>query len=195
MDQKKLVALTAGLTSKPDKSSKETHFWKRFIFLLPHAHPYPRFLSFTGSLWLIVISIAVVAVHAVVTEQYGNIKGNFSKATLDLSQSDLTYAIWHGFLYANLLAIIKSLMYLLQYLIQAQVRSKLIPYLHELYLTPELVYYKLNQFESKPINADQRLTQDTSMFAQDWAEVIWKSIDTPVELVYYTVVFTCIQMW
>ena len=58
---------------------------------------------------------------------------------------------------------------------------------HKKYLSKDLVYYKLNQFETVPVNADQRLTHDIAMFAADWAEVISKSLDTPVQLIYYNI--------
>ena len=111
--------------TEPDKTAKDTHFWTRFMRIIRIAHPYPRFASITGSLWLIVLTAGAIAIHTLVTSEYGLIKGNFAKATADTKREDLIHAIWHGILYALLLSLMKSVMFLLQYLIQAQVRSNL----------------------------------------------------------------------
>ncbi|KAK2962608.1 putative ABC transporter D family member 2 [Blattamonas nauphoetae] len=178
---------------REQQAKQQTHvepkmrFWKRFFRILRMAHPSPRFFSFRGSLLLPLIIAALVGLYTLVLNENGLIRGNFSKAIGDLNPGELGYALFHGILYSILCPGISCLMYFVQALIFNTTRYSLVHILHDMYLDESLAFYKLNYFYPSSVTADQRITQDASRWAECWAEVVSKSIDTPIQIIYYNV--------
>jgi ABC-type uncharacterized transport system fused permease/ATPase subunit len=172
---------------RPDETTQKMHFWRRFFRILRYAHPSPRFLGLNGSLWLVFIIAACVGLNVLINSQYGLIRGNFSQGIIDQDMDELIHASWHGIIFATLYGAITALMMMLQYFLQATCRYWLTKALLEKYLSATNVFYKIASFEKRPVNPDQRLTQDCNLFTDAWAEVIAKSIDTPIQIIYYNV--------
>lgn len=79
----------------------------------------------------------------------------------------------------------KALTFLFQFLIQVKTRNSLVRSLQSRYMLEDNAFYKFSKFDTRSIHPDQRLTQDINLWSDNWAQVISRSIDVPIQIIYY----------
>eukprot|EP00771_Trimastix_marina_P004105 gnl/Trimastix_PCT/841.p1 GENE.gnl/Trimastix_PCT/841~~gnl/Trimastix_PCT/841.p1 ORF type:complete len:674 (+),score=152.83 gnl/Trimastix_PCT/841:97-2118(+) len=189
-DKEKDSLLPKQETDLNPKPQSKIVFWKHFFRLLPKLHGSPRLLSWKGSLYPIILMLGIVIFNLWAGRMYGKVRGKFSRALLDYDIKMFYAALQFGIIHVSIFALTRVALLMTQELIAVVCRYYLVSTLHTQYVTDisgheSNMLYKMNHLDTRIPNPDQRIVSDANQLSILWAEVYSKTLEAPIQIVYY----------